>query len=107
MPSNVCGVLYEYKITGVKTNISYLRKIMDVPDFVEGHYDTGFLEKNADLLAGEKTYEASKSEAEDIAILASYMDYIVNLDENNTSRTGDNRPISRWREFGKRAMIRI
>ncbi|MBO4331698.1 MAG: acetyl-CoA carboxylase biotin carboxylase subunit [Paludibacteraceae bacterium] len=100
-------VLYEYKITGVKTNISYLRKIMDVPDFVEGHYDTGFLEKNADLLAGEKTYEASKSEAEDIAILASYMDYIVNLDENNTSRTGDNRPISRWREFGKRAMIRI
>jgi acetyl-CoA carboxylase biotin carboxylase subunit len=99
-------VLYEYKITGVKTNISYLRKIMDVPDFVEGHYDTGFLEKNANVLAADKTYEASKSEAENIAIMASYMDYIVNLEENKPN-TADNRPISRWREFGKRTMIRI
>ncbi len=99
-------VLYEYKITGVKTNISYLRKIIDVPDFTQGKYDTGFLEKNAKLLNREKTYEATKSEAEDIAILASYMDYIVNLEENN-SLPVDNRPISRWREFGKRSMIRI
>ena len=99
-------VLYEYKITGVKTNISYLRKIMDVPDFVEGRYDTGFLEKNANVLAADKTYEASKSEAENIAIMASYMDYIVNLEENKPN-TADNRPISRWREFGKRTMIRI
>ena len=30
-------VLYEYKITGLKTNIGYLRHIMNVPDFVEGH----------------------------------------------------------------------
>ena len=99
-------VLFEYKITGVKTNISYLRKIMDVPDFVEGHYDTGFLEKNADLLKADQTYEATKSEAEDIAIMASYIDYLVNLEENKPA-SGDNRPISRWREFGKRAMIRI
>ena len=99
-------VLYEYKVTGVKTNISYLRKIMDIPDFVEGHYDTSFLEKNNSAMAAANTYEASKSEAEDIAILASYMDYIVNLDENSP-RTGDDRPQSKWREFGKRAMIRI
>lgn len=29
-------VLFEYKITGVKTNIAYLRRIMDTPDFVTG-----------------------------------------------------------------------
>lgn len=29
-------VLYEYKITGIKTNIDYLRRIMDTRDFVKG-----------------------------------------------------------------------
>jgi acetyl-CoA carboxylase biotin carboxylase subunit len=65
-------VLYEYKITGVKNNISYLRKIMDIPDFVEGKYCTNFLEKHKEELAEETIYEAEKSETEDIAIIASY-----------------------------------
>ena len=43
-------VLHEYKLTGVKNNISYLRAIMDTPDFVEGHYDTGFIAKNSEFL---------------------------------------------------------
>ena len=101
-------VLYEYKITGVKNNISYLRKIMDIPDFVEGKYCTNFLEKHKDELAEETIYEAEKSETEDIAIIASYMDYLLNLEENAPKSAADNRPISRWREFGKRNnMIRI
>lgn len=100
-------VLYEYRITGLKTNISYLRKIMDVPAFVEGKYNTKFIAENNDKLSEEKLYEAEKSEVEDIAIIASYMDYIVNLEENSP-KTSDNRPISRWREFGKRtSMVRI
>ena len=33
-------VLYEYKITGIKTNIDYLRRIMDVREFVRGRYTT-------------------------------------------------------------------
>lgn len=101
-------VLYEYKITGVKNNISYLRKIMDIPDFVEGKYCTNFLEKHKEELAEETIYEAEKSETEDIAIIASYMDYLLNLEENAPKSAADNRPISRWREFGKRNnMIRI
>lgn len=101
-------VLYEYKITGVKNNISYLRKIMDIPDFVEGKYCTNFLEKHKEELAEETIYEAEKSENEDIAIIASYMDYLLNLEENAPKSAADNRPISRWREFGKRNnMIRI
>ena len=35
-------VLHEYKITGLKTNIGYLRRIMDTSDFVQGKYDTYF-----------------------------------------------------------------
>ena len=99
-------VLYEYKITGIKTNISYLRRIMDAADFVEGKYDTHFIEKNTEFLS-KSNHEESKAEAEDMAIIASYMDYLLNLEENSP-KTVDNRPISRWREFGKRsAMLRI
>ncbi len=98
--------LYEYKITGVKTNISYLRKIMDTPDFVSGKYNTHFIEKNSESLL-ETSYEGTKDETEDVAIIAAYMDYLLNLEEN-APKTADNRPISRWREFGKRnGMLRV
>jgi acetyl-CoA carboxylase biotin carboxylase subunit len=49
-------VLYEYRITGLKTNISYLRKIMDVPAFVEGKYNTKFIAENNDKLSEEKLH---------------------------------------------------
>lgn len=64
-------VLYEYKITGLKNNISYLRHIMHVPDFVEGHYNTLFIPKHADMLkewAGKK-----EEETENIAMIAAYI----------------------------------
>lgn len=32
-------------------------------------------------------------------MIAAYIDYLMNLEENN-SGSSDNRPISRWREFG-------
>ncbi len=98
--------LFEYRITGVKTNISYLRKIMDTPDFVNGKYDTHFIEKNNDRLM-KTTYQGTKDENEDIAIIAAYMDYILNLEENSP-KNEESRPISRWKEFGKRnSMLRI
>lgn len=43
-------VLHEYKITGIKTNISYLRHLLDTPDFEQGTYDTKFIETNAAFL---------------------------------------------------------
>ena len=42
--------LYEYKITGVKTNIKFLEKIMDTKDFKDGKYNTHFIEKNEEAL---------------------------------------------------------
>jgi len=40
-------------------------------------------------------------------MIAAYIDYLMNLEENN-SGSSDNRPISRWREFGlKKGVLRI
>lgn len=100
-------VLHEYKITGVKTNISYLRSIMDTPDFVNGKYDTGFIQKNAERLQkGLSTDDGT--ETENVAMIAAYIDYLMNLEENSSSQGTDNRPISRWREFGlHKGVLRI
>lgn len=99
-------VLYEYKISGVKTNISYLRCIMNAPDFVRGKYDTGFIPKNGERL--QKCSCTTNEETENIAMIAAYIDYLMNLEENNPGAAGDNRPISRWREFGlHKGVLRI
>ncbi len=99
-------VLHEYKITGLKTNISYLRRIMDMADFVCGEYDTSFIAKNAEQL--QHPVNKSNVETENIAMIAAYIDYLVNLEENKSTLSSDNRPISRWREFGlQKGVLRI
>ena len=99
-------VLHEYKITGVKNNIAYLRRIMDTPDFVEGHYDTGFIAKNSEFLLAPET--DGTEETEDVAMIAAYIDYLMNLEENKPANASDdNRAISRWREFGRQKGVLI
>ena len=101
-------VLFEYKITGTKTNISYLRKILEVPDFVNGHYTTSFLEDNKKFLENVTIDDESEDlqTAEDISAIAAYFDYMINEERSGSSTSTDNRPISRWREFGKRSSMR-
>ena len=100
-------VLHEYKITGLKTNISYLRRIMDIPDFVHGTYDTSFIGKHGEELQ-HPVNPVDEHESENIAMIAAYMDYLMNLEENASGSSADNRPISRWREFGlQKGVLRI
>ena len=98
-------VLYEFKITGLKTNLSYLRRIMYAPAFVKGEYDTSFLEKYSRSL--QRT-NGDNEEIENMALIAAYVDYLFNLEENSPVRVADARPISRWREFGlQKGVLRI
>ena len=98
-------VLYEYKITGLKTNLSYLKRIMHTPDFVKGEYNTLFIEKNSRMLLRGN---GNNEEIENMAMIASYIDYLMNLEENKSPQLSDARPISRWREFGlQKGVLRI
>ena len=98
-------VLYEYKITGLKTNLSYLKRIMHTPDFVRGEYNTLFIEKNARML---QRNNSNNEEIENLAMIAAYIDYLMNLEENTPVQLTDARPISRWREFGlQKGVLRI
>ena len=42
--------LCEYIVLGVKTNIGFLRRIMENEEFIRGEIDTGFIERHPELL---------------------------------------------------------
>lgn len=97
-------VLYEYKITGIKTNIDYLRRILDAREFVKGDYTTHFIEENNERLKAERDDE----EAEKLAVIAAYIDHIVTKNTAVNATPADARPINRWRAFAKqKGVLRI
>ena len=98
--------LYEYKVTGLVTNIRYLRRIIDVPQFKEGVYDTSFIEANQERLRPRPGF---KNDSEDMAIIAAYIDFIMNYEENKSDNAGaGSSALGRWRSFGlQKGVLRI
>jgi acetyl-CoA carboxylase biotin carboxylase subunit len=90
--------LYEYKITGVKTSIRLLVKIMDTPDFKEGKYNTHFIEQNRDTLF---SMPEINPRVEDVAIMTVFMDYLGKIDTFQTKVTAKNGKSS-WKECGRK-----
>lgn len=85
--------LHEYKITGVKTSIRFLARIMESSDFKSGKYNTNFIEKNHDFLMAEPECDG---QCEDIALIAAYLDYTERLSKVK-SNGNINKPVSRWK----------
>ncbi len=95
--------LYEYKITGVKTSIPFLTKIMDTEDFYEGKYDTHFIEKNEESLMEDTGCDGV---CEDIALFIAYVDYTDKIKKRNSSSGTNAKPVaSGWKEFAKRKNV--
>jgi acetyl-CoA carboxylase, biotin carboxylase subunit len=90
--------LYEYKITGVKTSIRLLVKIMDTPDFRDGKYNTHFIEENRDSLF---SMPEINPRVEDVAIMTVFMDYLGKIDNFQTKVMARNGKSS-WKECGRK-----
>jgi acetyl-CoA carboxylase, biotin carboxylase subunit len=96
--------LYEYKITGVKTNIKFLERIMDIPDFIEGKYNTHFIENNAEKLFHPKFCGI---ECEDMAMIACFIDYLDKIAKIQPPKFTEDLA-STWKDFGrKRSVLRL
>jgi len=96
--------LYAYKITGVKTSIPFLHRILDVPDFVKGCYNTHFIEENQKYL---KKRNNCTGRCMDMAAIAAFVDYITKIESlqasPQTKELGNN-----WKDFGrKRSILRL
>ncbi|ASB50556.1 acetyl-CoA carboxylase biotin carboxylase subunit [Alkalitalea saponilacus] len=90
--------LYEYKITGIKTNIAFIQRIMEAKDFIDGNYNTHFIEENLDFLL--QPSEQSK-EIEDIAMIIAYLDYQNKQNKRKDFVTHQQKHHSNWKNFGR------
>lgn len=96
--------LYEYKITGVKTSINFLGKVMEHPEFVSGNYNTHFIDKNMDDLMRK---DEEKGDWESIAAIAAFVDYTNKLDALQPKKNGG-QMTNNWKAYGRqRIRIRI
>jgi len=92
--------LFEYKITGVKTSIKFLERIMECPDFKEGKYDTHFIQNNEDFLLAD---DAAKIKFEDLAIVAAFLNYQEKL--KNVPGNKQAASETKWKDFGRRSAM--
>lgn len=91
--SRMRRALYEYKITGIKTSIKYLERIMNNPNFIEGNYDTHFIENNQEQLMDTSGHEDSS----DMVIIAAFIDYLQKISSSRENTKDFVTPQSRWK----------
>ena len=94
-------------IKGSKTSIPFHRVVMEHPKFLEGHYDTGFID--SEILPSGATALPPNQEEKDIAImLAPIAAFQRDTDRANrsTQSTGVSRAGSAWKLAGRRARMR-
>ena len=93
--------LYNYKITGIKTSIKFLARILDCPDFIDGNYNTHFVEDNYDFLMEKRE---SVGHFEDVAVIAAFIDYIDKVEKLQPQKPmhelGNN-----WKNFGRKKNV--
>lgn len=93
--------LYEYKITGVKTSIKFLERIMEVPAFVTGKYNTHFIEDHHEELFSTP---AENERHQNMAIITAFIDYL-NKVEKAKPGTASGGEQNQWKNFGRRRSV--
>ena len=94
--------LYEYKITGVKTSIKFLERILEADDFVDGKYDTHFIENNEQFLMD---MDACDETCEDVALITAFVDYLNKLEKRACEPDHEKILQSEWKTFGRKKAI--
>lgn len=99
--SRLRRALHNYKITGIKTSIRFLERILDCPDFETGNYNTHFIEKNYDFLMAKPP---TCGNCEEVAIIAAFIDYLDKITslqpDKSKHKLGNN-----WKDFGRKKNV--
>lgn len=97
--------LQEYYILGVKTTIGFLEKIMENPEFVNGTYNTHFIEKNIDRLLLPCIDHSADERYEQMVLITAMLEYKKNLGMISPGKeTGQTRN-SQWKTFARKRGI--
>ncbi len=93
--------LYAYKITGIKTTIPFLNRIIEVPDFVKGKYNTHFIQDNEKYLQPNKN---APQRVKDMAAIAVFVDHLDNLERFKGQRYCKPED-GKWKAFGRKRNV--
>jgi acetyl-CoA carboxylase biotin carboxylase subunit len=90
--------LHEFRVVGVATNIPYLSQVIDLPDFIAGDLDTGFLDRNR-VLPSEALAEQETAAAVASLLLVQGRNGTNQSNGNGSANGRKNVPgISAWRQ---------
>jgi acetyl-CoA carboxylase biotin carboxylase subunit len=95
--------LGEYVVKGITTNISYLKRVLELPDFRAGDYDTSLLARHHELLVAP-----GDGKLEEIALFAAAI-HQLRLDEARAHRTAAGAKSgtdSGWKMLGRAGALR-
>lgn len=93
--------LREYQVTGVKTSIGFLKRIMENDEFISGVYDTHFIEDHMEMLM--KLKRKCTRTCKDLAAIAAYLEYKHILEEHKKPEQVKGK--KSWKEAGRRINI--
>jgi len=96
--------LNEYFISGVRTSIPFLNRILETPDFINGKYNTHFIQNNeSTLFPKNKKKNKEEKKEEDLAMIAALMEYSeLKLKKNGQNGKNGSSSKNPWKEFGRK-----
>ncbi|UBM63414.1 acetyl-CoA carboxylase biotin carboxylase subunit [Candidatus Sulfidibacterium hydrothermale] len=96
--------LETFKISGVKTSIPFLKRIMEADDFKKGRYTTHFIQNHREAL---KSKEDCSDTCVDLAAITAFVDFMKKREKAMPSPNGK-ATMSPWKIFGrKKAVTRL
>ncbi|MBD0325250.1 MAG: acetyl-CoA carboxylase biotin carboxylase subunit [Pyrinomonadaceae bacterium] len=104
--------LDEYTVGGIKTTLPFFRDIVRDTEFIEGHLDTGFIERffERSAASSDNALAAAASDEEtterDIAIIAAALDYTLRQKTTTANPLMLEQEQSKWRLAGRAALQR-
>ena len=100
--------LYEFVVKGIKTSIPFHQKVLEHPKFIEGHYDTGFIDDHMGGGRGPSTAADDPEVRRAALMLAAIAAYRRDKQraaraEASSAGSADADP---WKQFGRRTQMR-
>ena len=97
--------LGEFVVKGIKTSIPFHRQVMRHPKFIEGRYDTGFIENHMNNLEEDEVGRAQgRRVAMMIAAVSAYRRDKERAERASTQTSGSSE--NPWKNFGRRSQLR-
>jgi len=95
--------LGEYEVSGIQTNISFFRRLLDHPDFLAARLDTGLIDR---VLEGPRAFEDGRTaEAGRAAMLAAALHASRNAGKSADAQRAASSGATPWKIAGREALL--